>query len=206
MLVKICGITRERDAAVAVEAGARALGFIFWPNSPRYVDTERARRIVRTLPPFVTPVGVFVNQPLDEINTVAARVGLGVVQLHGDEDPDFAGAVERPVLKAITAADDAARWPGEVMLLIDAHDPIRRGGTGATADWSVAATLAGRRPLVLAGGLDPGNIRRAIDQVRPFGVDVSSGVETSPGLKDHDRIRALFRALREDPAEMESRG
>jgi phosphoribosylanthranilate isomerase len=197
MLVKICGITREQDAASAAAAGASAIGFVFWPGSPRFVDPYRARAIARMLPPFVTPVGVFVNQPLEYVNAVASLVGLGAVQLHGDEDPAFARMVKRPVLKAVSAVDEGVtRWPREVLLLVDAHDPTRRGGTGRTADWGLAASLAAERPVMLAGGLTPENVAAAVARVKPIGVDVSSGVELSPGVKDRGRIAALFAQLR----------
>jgi len=198
MMIKICGITRTEDAALAVELGAAALGFVFWPGSPRYMEAERARAIVDVLPPFVTPVGVFVNQAPDAVNAIADRAGLGAVQLHGDETIDDAGRITRPVVKAVTAADaDRAgtEWPRRVMLLIDAQDAARRGGTGKTTSWSVAAQLAARRRTLLAGGLRPENVAEAIERVRPFGIDVSSGVESAPGIKDHDRLRALFRAV-----------
>jgi phosphoribosylanthranilate isomerase len=197
-MVKICGITRAEDAMLAVELGAGALGFVFWPGSPRYIAPESARAIVGALPPFVTPVGVFVNQPPDAVNAIADRAGLGAVQLHGDETLEDVVQITRPVLKAITTEDaerGALQWPPRVMLLIDAYDPVRRGGTGQTTDWSVAAGLAARRRLLLAGGLQPDNVGSAVARVRPFGIDVSSGVETAPGIKDHDRLRALFRSV-----------
>jgi phosphoribosylanthranilate isomerase len=198
-MVKICGITRAEDAAAAVALGASALGFVFWPGSPRAIDPHRARAIAASLPPFVTTVGVFVNQPAGFINSVSNLVGLGVVQLHGDEDPAFAGAVKRPVMKAVSLPADSAstaRWPPRVMLLVDAHDPVRRGGTGTTADWGLAAALARQRSIVLAGGLTPDNVADAVGRVRPFGIDVSSGVELAPGIKDHQRMIALFERLR----------
>jgi phosphoribosylanthranilate isomerase len=200
MLVKVCGITRPEDAAVAVGLGARALGFLFWPGSPRFIEPVRARAIARTLPPFVTPVGLFVNQPIDEVNRVAAEVGLGAVQLHGDESVEYAERVERPVVKALSiggAVDmaDVDRWPARVVLLLDAHDPERRGGTGRMVDWAQAAAVAARRRTLLAGGLRPDNVAEAIARVRPFGIDVSSGVEAAPGVKDHERLRALFEAV-----------
>jgi phosphoribosylanthranilate isomerase len=195
MLIKICGITRLEDAEAAVAGGAAAIGFIFWPGSPRYIDPHRARAIAAALPPFVTPVGVFVNQPLHEVNGVASLVRLGVVQLHGDETPAFAAAVSRPVLKAVHVGDGIAGWPTRVRLLLDVHDPVARGGTGRTIDWAAAADIAARRDIVLAGGLTPRNIADAIARVRPFGVDVSSGVECAPGIKDHERLRALFEAV-----------
>jgi phosphoribosylanthranilate isomerase len=206
-LVKICGITRMEDASAAVELGALAIGFVFWPGSPRAMDPYRARDIARNLPPFVTPVGVFVNQPVDYVNAVAALVGLGVAQLHGDEDPQFAAAVKRPVLKAVTLspAAEAARWPDRVMILVDAHDRGRRGGTGTTADWSAAAAVAGTRRVVLAGGLTPDNVGQAVARVRPFGIDVSSGVESAPGIKDRRLLAALFERLRQTVVETGSR-
>lgn len=196
MFVKICGITREEDAEVAVTCGVSALGFIFWSGSPRCVTAERARTIVKTLPPFVTPVGVFVNESVDAINATADRAGLGAVQLHGDEPPAIAASVERPVVKAVGHVDAAAGWPARVLLLVDAYDPTRRGGTGTRADWDSAAELARTRPILLAGGLSPANVVEAVSRVRPFGVDVSSGVEDAPGIKNADAIRQLFAALR----------
>jgi phosphoribosylanthranilate isomerase len=196
MLVKICGITRLEDAEAAVAAGAGAIGFIFWPASPRFIDPHRARVIAAALPPFVTPVGVFVNQSLDYVNGVASLVRLGVVQLHGDESPQFANAVARPVMKAVSIGKaDVRLWPARVRLLLDVHDPITRGGTGRTIDWTAAAELASEREIVLAGGLKPENVADAVARVRPYGIDVSSGVERSPGIKDHQRLRALFEAV-----------
>jgi phosphoribosylanthranilate isomerase len=199
MLVKICGITRLEDAELAVECGASAVGFVFWPNSPRFIDPVRAQAIAARLPPFVTPVGVFVNQPASDVNAVAALVGLGAVQLHGDESIEYAGTMTRPVLKAMTLTGTADhtfdRWPPTAMVLLDAHDPLRRGGTGETVDWTRAAAVALRRRVMLAGGLTPDNVIDAIDRVRPFGIDVSSGVESSPGIKDAARLKALFEAV-----------
>jgi phosphoribosylanthranilate isomerase len=200
LLVKVCGITRIEDAEAAVEAGARALGFVFWPRSPRFVDPHRARAIVAALPPFVTAVGVFVNQPADYMNGVAALARLGAVQLHGDETAADLPRVARPVLKAVAIdrATDAAAvddWPARVTLLLDVHDDERRGGTGRTVDWSAAARVAARRRSILAGGLTADNVADAVARVQPFGVDVSSGVEHAPGIKDHGRIRAFFEAL-----------
>lgn len=207
MLVKICGITSVADAHVAVEAGAAALGFVFWPNSPRFIDPYRARAIVSTLPPFVTPVGLFVNQPTEYVAGVASLVRLGAIQLHGDEDVAYTAAIPHPVVKAVSVGRSAPAgvdaWPPRVTLLLDVHDVERRGGTGRTIDWSAAASVAARRRTILAGGLTPENVVEAIARVRPFGIDVSSGVERSPGVKDHARVRALFEALHEvshDPA------
>jgi phosphoribosylanthranilate isomerase len=200
VLVKICGITRLADAELAVECGAGALGFVFWPDSPRFIDPESARMIVATLPPAVIPVGVFVNQSREYVNEVAAKVSLGAIQLHGDESVEYARAMIRPVFKAIALADaneeSIDTWPLETMMLLDVHDPVRRGGTGRTVDWSRASTVARRRPVILAGGLTPENVGEAISRVGPSGIDVSSGVESSPGLKDSDRLKALFAAMK----------
>ena len=136
------------------------------------------------------------NQPRDYINGVASLVPLSVVQLHGDEPPAFATELSRPVMKAITRPERAPEWPKQVMLLFDVHDPIKRGGTGRAVDWTAAATVARERRIVLAGGLTPDNVADAVAAVQPFGIDVSSGVELSPGIKDERRIAALFAALR----------
>jgi phosphoribosylanthranilate isomerase len=197
--IKICGITRLEDAQAAVDAGATALGFVFWPKSPRYIAPSKAREIVATLPASVTAIGVFVDQPADEVNAIAVAVGLGAVQLHGSENEAYVQAMTRPVVKAVpVSGDDTAgidRWPSGVTVLLDVHDPVKKGGTGKTIDWATAAAVAARRDIVLAGGLTPENVGEAITRVRPFGIDVSSGVETTPGIKDHKRIKALFEAL-----------
>jgi phosphoribosylanthranilate isomerase len=197
MLVKICGITRREDAEAAIAAGADAVGFVLWPGSPRAVSPERARSIAAALPESVMKVGVFVNTPPREVNAIAVEIGLTAVQLHGDEPPAYAAEMTLPVIKAVPAGGSthAAEWPSHVTLLIDAHDPVRRGGTGRVADWTVAAAVAGARRVILAGGLTPENVAAAIDAVKPYGIDVSSGVERSPGIKDAARIAALFRAV-----------
>jgi phosphoribosylanthranilate isomerase len=200
MLVKICGITRLEDAAAAVAAGAGAIGFVFWPGSPRFIDPHRARAIAATLPPFVTPVGVFVNQPAAYVRGVASLVRLGAVQLHGDEPPAYAKELSTPIVKAIAIGADGGEtaidtWPAGITLLLDVHDPVKRGGTGRTVDWTAAAGIAATRRVFLAGGLTPDNAADAVARVRPYGIDVSSGVECAPGVKDHQRLRALFEAL-----------
>jgi phosphoribosylanthranilate isomerase len=199
MFVKICGITRLEDAQAAVLHGAQALGFIFWPESPRFVTPDLVREIIGALQRPVTTVGVFVNQSAHHIQDVAKQARLAAVQLHGDETPAFAAELRLPVIKAVTFGEGApsvAEWPSEVMLLADAKDPVRRGGTGVTADWPAAATLARARRLLLAGGLNPDNVAAAMARVQPYGIDVSSGVERSPGVKDHDKLAALFAAVR----------
>jgi phosphoribosylanthranilate isomerase len=195
MMVKICGITRRQDAEAAVAHGAAAIGFIFWPDSPRFIDPYRARTIAKTLPPFVSTVGVFVNQSKAYINGVASLVPLSVVQLHGDESPAFAAELSRPVMKAITRPESANQWPKHAMLLFDVHDPVKRGGTGRVVDWTAAATVARERRILLAGGLTPDNLADAVAAVQPFGIDVSTGVELSPGIKDERRIAALFATI-----------
>jgi phosphoribosylanthranilate isomerase len=198
MFVKICGITRREDAEAAADEGADAVGLVFWPSSPRFIEPARAREIVKALPPSVEVVGVFVNQPAAHVREISTLVGLSRVQLHGDEDGAMAAAISLPVIKAVSAGDGADReilWPEPALLLVDADDPIRRGGTGMAADWSAAAALAKRRRVLLAGGLRPDNVAEAIARVRPFGIDVSSGVERSPGIKDRRLLAALFAAL-----------
>jgi phosphoribosylanthranilate isomerase len=199
MLIKICGITRAEDAAAAVGEGANAIGFVFWPDSPRFIDPFRARTIAARLPPFVTAVGVFVDQPADHVNGVATLVRLGAVQLHGGESLEYAKKMNRPVVKAIGLRAEAMNaidiWPPNVTVLLDVHDPVRRGGTGRIIDWDAAAQVARRRPVVLAGGLCPDNVAEAIARTQPFGIDVSSGVESAPGIKDRARLKALFEAV-----------
>jgi phosphoribosylanthranilate isomerase len=196
MFVKICGITRPEDADAAVKAGADAIGFVFWPGSPRFIDPYRARAIAVTLPPFVTTVGVFVNQPIEYVTGVASLVRLSAVQLHGDETIEYAAALSRPVVKAMSLGDErVTAWPAQTTVLLDVHDPVRHGGTGRTIDWTAAAAVAAGRRILLAGGLTPDNVAEAVARVRPFGIDVSSGVERTPGVKDHERLRALFEAL-----------
>lgn len=199
-LLKLCGVTRLDDALRAVEAGATAVGFVLWPNSPRYIQPDRAAEIVAGLPEGVERVGVFVNEPVDSIRRIAVFAGLSMVQLHGEEPATYAAALEWPVLRSVTLDSAAAvgtRWPAPVTLLLDASDPVRRGGTGTLVDWDRAAGIARSRPLVLAGGLRPENVAAAIAAVRPSGVDVSSGVERSPGVKDAGRVGRFFRNARE---------
>jgi phosphoribosylanthranilate isomerase len=191
MFVKVCGITRVIDALHAVEQGATAIGFVLWPQSPRAVSVERAAEIIKTLPSHVMTVGVFVDEPIDRIRAVAERTRLTAVQLHGEEPPAYADALDWPVIRAVSIdqIDEASEaWPEETTLLLDNIDPVRRGGTGAVVDWTQAAGIAQKRRVVLAGGLTPDNVASAIRAVRPFGVDVSSGIESAPGVKDFDKV------------------
>ena len=197
--VKICGVTTVEDATLAADLGASAIGLVFWPQSPRFVDVEQAKRIVAALPPFVGAVGVFVNQP--EAADIAREVGLSAVQLHGDEPPDTYSALPVRVIKAVAvtgngSGDLAAAIPASATVLLDAHDPVKRGGTGRAIDWTVAAAVARRRPIILSGGLNADNVVGAVEAVRPYAIDVSSGVESAPGRKDAAKLRALFDVLR----------
>jgi phosphoribosylanthranilate isomerase len=198
--VKVCGLTRLDDARLAVACGADALGFVFWPRSPRSARPETARAISRALPALVSRVGVFVNQSVDEVWTVVKDVGLDVVQLHGDEAPGAFLDMGVRVIKAVSLDDpgsveETLRYPSDVNVLVDASDRDRRGGTGKRANWELAARLAAERPVILAGGLTAENVPEAILQVRPWGVDVSSGVEAAPGIKDAARLKAFFAAV-----------
>lgn len=195
--IKICGICRVEDARAAAAAGASAIGLVFWPGSPRAVTRDTATAVVSALPVGVPAIGVFVNQTVDEINDVISAVGLFGVQLHGDEPLDVIPRIRRPVVRALTLerAEEIDGVPAHVTVLIDAHDPSRRGGTGRAVDWMRARDVARRRPIVLAGGLTPDNVSDAISIVEPYAVDVSSGVERSPGIKDHERIAAFVAAV-----------
>jgi phosphoribosylanthranilate isomerase len=198
--VKVCGICRPEDAQLAVDLGASAIGFVFWRGSPRYIEPGRARAIAAALPDRVLAVGVFVDQPPADVIEIAGTVGLGAIQLHGNERlEDFAGLPQR-VIKAVAVGDafeasivDAL--PDGVTVLLDAHDPIRRGGTGRTIDWTIAAAIAERRDTILSGGLNALNVAEAVLRVRPRMVDVSSGVEGTPGRKDPAKLREFFSAV-----------
>ncbi|HMN02772.1 phosphoribosylanthranilate isomerase [Geobacter anodireducens] len=195
--VKICGITSLEDALVAVEAGADALGFVFHDESPRHVTPEQAAGIIAGLPPFIQTVGLFVNRPLAFVNDTAARCRLDLVQLHGDEPPEFCDAVERRVIKAFRVKDitslDPIRHYRVAAHLLDAYSPKAYGGTGLTFNWDIAAAAKAFGPLILAGGLTPDNVREAVETVKPYAVDVSGGVESAPGRKDAARVREFIR-------------
>jgi len=201
MKVKVCGITRRQDACLAAEFGADAVGFVFWPASRRFVAPEAARAIVCTLPPSLLAVGVFVNQTVAEVAAVASQVPLGAIQLHGEEAPeDFAG-IGLPLIKAVWANEAApafspASLPPDVLVLVDGAGRAHRGGAGMAADWSRAAAIAACRRTILAGGLTPENVEAAVTAVRPYGVDVSSGVEEQPGIKNAARLRRFIETAR----------
>src|SRR5450631_169981 len=195
--VKICGITSLEDALTAIKAGADALGFVFYSLSPRHIPPEQAAEIIRRLPPFVQTVGLFVNEELAIINTIADQCGLDVIQLHGEEPPEYCRSVRRRVIKAfrirdITTLDSLVHYQVSGCLL-DAWSPAAHGGTGQTFNWKIAAEAVnnGHR-IILAGGLTPDNVAEAVRRVNPYAVDVSSGVECSPGHKDADKIRKFI--------------
>ncbi len=196
---KICGITRVEDAVAAAEAGADALGLVFFTGSPRHVDIAQARAIRASVPPFVTVVGLFVNPAVAEVNAVLAEVALDLLQFHGNEIPEFCCGFRVPYIKAIrvrsaAAALSEAHAHRETAqgLLLDAWDEQRFGGTGQSFDWREVAQLAGTARIILAGGLRPGNVAEAIRIAQPWAVDVSSGVEEAPGLKSSSLIRQFI--------------
>jgi phosphoribosylanthranilate isomerase len=198
--VKICGVTRAEDALAAARLGADALGFNFWPGSRRHVEPGVVRRIVDLLPPFVTPVGVFVNQPEEEMLAIAAASGIQVLQLHGDEPPDLCARLPLPVVKSIPVGEVRvlARLLSYEVQAFLLDTPSRGfGGTGRPFDWSLAEGVSEVAPVILAGGLTPENVAGAIRAVRPWAVDVASGVESSPGVKDADRMSRFISAVRE---------
>jgi phosphoribosylanthranilate isomerase len=204
-ILKVCGITRLVDARHALQQGATALGFVFWERSPRAVSTAQAREIIAALPNGTTAVGVFVNESAEQVRKVAAVTGVKAVQLHGDETAEGFDGFDCPLFRSVTLDDLATSsrgWPAETTFLLDASDRVRRGGTGKAIDWSRAAAAARQHRIVLAGGLTPLNVEEAIRTVRPYGVDVSSGVESSPGIKDFEKVSAFLANARRGFAAM----
>ncbi len=203
--VKICGITNLDDAELAARLGADALGFNFYPKSPRYVEPAAARSIIDRLPAMVLDVGVFVNEPLDSIIETARVSGIGAVQLHGEETPEFASAVKAAtgmqVIKAFRVSpdflpEDVLRF-GVDAILLDAFNANEHGGTGETFDWAVAKRVRGLFPrMYLAGGLGPANVSDAVAEVGPFAVDACSGLEESKGIKDHAKLSKFMFEIR----------
>ncbi|HXZ47425.1 MAG TPA: phosphoribosylanthranilate isomerase [Usitatibacter sp.] len=203
--VKICGIREAEHARVAAEAGADAIGLVFYAPSPRFVAVEAAAAIARSLPPFVAAVGLFVNAPEDEVRAVLARVPLDLLQFHGDESPELCARFGRPFVRAVPMEEGgdlleyARRFRGARALLLDAHAPGEAGGTGRTFEWS-AVPRELPIPLILSGGLTAQNVGRAVREVRPWAVDVSSGVESSRGIKDPRKIVEFIRSVRREDA------
>ncbi|MBI5451698.1 MAG: phosphoribosylanthranilate isomerase [Gammaproteobacteria bacterium] len=199
--IKICGITRVEDALLAASLGADALGLVFFARSPRHVTISQAAEIVHALPPFVTTTGLFVNAAEAEIRAVLAALPLDLLQFHGDEREGDCVKYGRPYLKAIRMQDGTDLqsvqydYPAARALLLDAYRPGVAGGTGDTFDWAQVPSGL-KRPIILAGGLGPDNVAAAIHTVRPYAVDVSSGVEAAPGIKDPQRLRAFIEQVR----------
>ncbi|MFJ3447852.1 phosphoribosylanthranilate isomerase [Pseudomonas sichuanensis] len=199
---KICGITRIEDALAAVEAGADAIGLVFYEKSPRAVDVRKARAIVEALPPFVTTVGLFVNASRCELNEILEVVQLDLLQFHGDESPADCEGYHRPWIKALRVrpGDDLEAacklYAGARGILLDAYVPGIPGGTGEAFDWSLIPQHLSK-PIILAGGLSADNVAQAIRQVRPYAVDVSGGVEQAKGIKDAVKIEAFMQAVRQ---------
>jgi len=204
---KICGITRIEDALAAVEAGADAIGLVFYAKSPRAVTVQQARAIIAALPPFVTTVGLFVNASRCELGEILDAVPLDLLQFHGDESVADCEGWHRPYIKAlrVKAGDDIAAaceaYPSASGILLDTYVEGVPGGTGEAFDWSLIPPGL-RKPIILAGGLTPDNVAQAIARVRPYAVDVSGGVEQGKGIKDHARIHAFMQAVRSSTATM----
>jgi phosphoribosylanthranilate isomerase len=212
MKVKICGITTLDDALAAIDAGADYLGFNFYPKSPRYLAPERCAEIVAGLQSSVITVGIFVNESSEHITRVLDQCGLGLAQLHGDEPPEVIAALNGRAFKAfrgigerhaefaaspLSLSGRGAGGEGRIpAFLIDAYSPTHYGGTGHIADWRAAQPLAQQYPFFLAGGLTPENVAEAITQVQPWGVDVASGVESAPGVKDHAKVKRFIESAK----------
>jgi phosphoribosylanthranilate isomerase len=198
---KICGITRIEDALIAAEAGADAIGLVFYAKSPRAVSVQQARAIIAALPPFVTTVGLFVDASRDELNAILEVVPLDLLQFHGDESPAACDGFSRPYIKALRVRpreDVAARiepYGNASGILLDTYVHGVHGGTGQAFDWALVPQGL-NTPIILAGGLTSENVRSAIKQVRPYAVDVSGGVEASKGIKDAEKVRAFVRAVK----------
>lgn len=195
--IKICGITNIDDALMAIDAGADALGFNFVPDTPRYFkDTTAAAKIIEQLPPFVTTVGLFVNAAAAVIQAIVGECHLDMLQLHGDESPQFCSALNHRILKAVRIKDESSLFhlPDYDVsgYLLDTYVKGAMGGTGVAFDWRLAVKAKRYGRIILAGGLDPDNVASAVEQVRPYGVDVSSGVESSPGRKDPIKVQAFI--------------
>lgn len=199
--VKICGITRPEDVDAAVRVGADALGFVFYPRSRRWLEPEQAGALARGLPPFVARVALFLSPETDLVLGVLDKLQPDCLQFHGDETPEFCAAFARPYIKAVPMAvhTDLGAWSERFApaagLLLDSHVLGEAGGSGKAFDWSSVKGRNGVKPLILAGGLDANNVEEAIQRVQPYAVDVSSGVESAPGLKDPALMAAFMRGV-----------
>ncbi len=198
--IKVCGTTNLKDALFAVESGADAIGFIFYKKSPRYILQKDAKDIVAKLPPFVETVGVFVNETSDRVNRIAEQCKLTAIQLHGDESSAFCRRIKRRVIKAFRVKDtNSFKGMADYDVsgfLLDSYNEESKGGTGKTFDWNLALRAKKQGPIILAGGLNPYNVYTAIHRVKPYGVDVCSGVEKSPGIKDSLKIDGFIKSVR----------
>ena len=194
--VKVCGMTSLKDALNAVEGGADAVGFIFYKKSLRSVTMKTVREIVLELPPFVDTVGVFVDETAEQINKIADYCNLDIIQLHGDESPTFCKKIRRKVIKAFRIKDmQSVKKLSSFQVsgfLLDTFSENLHGGTGKVFDWNLALPAKKFGPVIMAGGLTPNNVQQAVRQIRPYGVDVCSGVESEPGIKDHKKVRAFL--------------
>ncbi len=200
--IKICGLTRVQDVQAVANSGADALGLVFYEKSPRHVATAQAAQLARSVPPFVTVVGLFVNPAPEYVREVLAQVALDVLQFHGDETPEFCAQFGKPWLKAIRVkpgvnlVECAARYAGAQGLLLDAYVEGTPGGTGESFDWALIPRDL-PLPVILSGGLHPGNVAEAVRQVRPYAVDVSSGVEAAKGIKDAAKVAAFIKEVKD---------
>ena len=198
--IKICGITNIEDAFLAVDLGIDALGFIFYRKSKRYISPERARDIILKLPPFTTPVGVFVNQDMKELHAIRKEVGFDVFQLHGDESPEYCRELGVNVIKVIRVQKEIAPRDIEIYptnaILFDTYSPNEYGGTGESFNWLLLEGMHVSKHFILSGGLNSENVDKAIQIVNPYAVDVSSGVEDYPGKKNKDRLKRFVEAVR----------
>jgi phosphoribosylanthranilate isomerase len=201
-MVKICGVTRTEDALFAARSGASAIGLVFYRPSPRYIEPDAAAAIVRALPPFVTAVGLFVDATEEEVRAVAARAHIQLLQFHGGETQQFCSRFDLPYMKAVRVRPgvDLLQYSLDFhdaqALLLDAYQEGLHGGTGATFDWALIPPSL-PLPIVLSGGLDPDNVRDAVRAVKPWAVDVSSGVEARKGIKDPAKIAAFISGVRD---------
>jgi phosphoribosylanthranilate isomerase len=208
-MIKFCGMTRGEDVDAACELGVDALGFVMWPGSPRHVEAAQLAALVARMPAAVTAVAVFVTPTVDEVSA-ARDAGVHVIQIHGLATRDAIDSWSSETMTRwpagtmtlwlASALDNVEAMPAQITLVLDTHDPVRHGGTGQPVDWRRAAVVAARRQVMLAGGLTAANVRAAIAQVRPYGVDVASGIEDRPGIKNRRAMRAFVAAVREADA------
>ena len=198
--VKICGITNYKDAAKSLDYGADALGFIFYEKSKRYINPKEAAKIIKELPPFLTKVAVFVDSSFRQINKITSELSINTVQLHGNETPEFCAKFKQTVIKALRIRtsvnlQEVDSFPAQA-ILFDTFSETEFGGTGKSFDWNILKNLRTDKKIILSGGLNPDSIEQAIKTVRPYAVDVSSGVEKSPGIKDHTKIKKFIEAVK----------